>query len=314
MRRAFVEALVKLADEDPRVLLLTGDLGFMAVEPFAERHPDRFVNVGVAEQNMVGMATGLAEAGYVPFVYSIATFAALRSYEFIRNGPVLHDLPVRIVGVGPGLDYGPNGITHWALEDVAVLRPLPGLAVISPADDPQTMSAVAATRDLAGPAYLRLARMGPAIAGLDGRFALGRAHVLGDGADLALVALGNMASAAVAARELLAGSGVDARVVIVSCVRPAPTHDLVQALAGVPLAISVESHYVDGGVGSLTAEVVAEHGLGTRLIRAGIRRSPAGETGSAEFLLERHGLSADALAQTALDHIARRPRPLRRPA
>ena len=95
------------------MLLLTGDLGFMAVEPFAERHPERFINVGVAEQNMVGMATGLAEAGYVPFVYSIATFAALRSYEFIRNGPVLHDLPVRIVGVGPGLDYGAE--RHHAL-------------------------------------------------------------------------------------------------------------------------------------------------------------------------------------------------------
>ena len=222
MRKAFVSALTELADTDPRVLLLTGDLGFMAVEPFAERHPGRFINVGVAEQNMVGMATGLAEAGYVPFVYSIATFAALRSYEFIRNGPVLHDLPVRIVGVGPGLDYGPNGITHWALEDVAVLRPLPGLAVIAPADDAQTASAVAATAELAGPAYLRLARMGPAVAGLGGRFGFGRAHVVGDGTDLALVALGNMASTAVETQSLLAAQGVSARVVIVSCVRPAP--------------------------------------------------------------------------------------------
>jgi transketolase len=314
MRKAFVQALAELADEDPRVLLLTGDLGFMAVEPFAERHPDRFVNVGVAEQNMVGMATGLAEAGYVPFVYSIATFAALRSYEFIRNGPVLHELPVRIVGVGPGLDYGPNGVTHWALEDVAVLRPQPGLAVIAPADDPQTASAVAATRGLPGPAYLRLARNGPAIAGLDGRFALGRAHVLGSGSDVALVALGNMTSTAVEAQRLLAESGVDARVVVVSCVRPAPTHDLVQALVDVPLAISVESHYVEGGVGSLTAEVVAENALGTRLVRAGVRRSAAGETGSSEFLHAQHGLSADALARTALDQLARTPRPLRRSA
>jgi transketolase len=314
MRKAFVSALAELADRDPRVLLLTGDLGFMAVEPFAERHPDRFINVGVAEQNMVGMATGLAEAGYVPFVYSIATFAALRSYEFIRNGPVLHDLPVRIVGVGPGLDYGANGITHWALEDVAVLRPLPGLAVIAPADDPQTASAVGATADLSGPAYLRLARMGPAIAGLDGRFAFGRAHVLGEGADVALVALGNMASTAVAAQALLAESGVAARVVIVSCVRPAPTHDLVQALLDVPLALSIESHYVDGGVGSLTAEVVAENGLATRLVRAGVRRSPVGETGSADFLHDRHGLSAGALAASALDHLARKPLPLRRSA
>jgi transketolase len=314
VRRAFVHALADLADRDERVLLLTGDLGFMAVEPFAERHPGRFVNAGVAEQNMVGMATGLAEAGYVPFVYSIATFAALRSYEFIRNGPVLHDLPVRIVGVGPGLDYGPNGITHWALEDVACLRPLPGLAVIAPADDDQTATAVAATRGLDGPAYLRLARMGPAIAGLGGRFAIGRAHVLGDGADVAFVALGDMASTAVEAQALLAASGVGARVVVVSCVRPAPTHDLVAALAGVPLAISVESHYVDGGVGSLTAEAVAENGLGVRLVRAGVRRSASGETGSADYLHASHGLSAAALAQTALDQIARRPLPLRRPA
>jgi transketolase len=314
MRQAFVTALAELADSDPRVLLLTGDLGFMAVEPFADRHPDRFINVGVAEQNMVGMATGLAEAGYVPFVYSIATFAALRSYEFIRNGPVLHDLPVRVVGVGPGLDYGPNGITHWALEDVAVLRPLPGLAVIAPADDPQTASAVAATSTLAGPAYLRLARMGPAIAGLDGRFALGRAHVLGDGADIALVALGNMAATAVETQRLLAESGVAARVVVVSCVRPAPTHDLVAALSGVPLAISVESHYVDGGLGSLTAEVVAENFLATRLVRAGVRRSPAGETGGSEFLHDLHGLSARALVHAALEHLARKPRPLRRSA
>jgi transketolase len=314
MRKAFVTALTALAEADPRVLLLTGDLGFMAVEPFAERHPDRFINVGVAEQNMVGMATGLAEAGYVPFVYSIATFAALRSYEFIRNGPVLHDLPVRIVGVGPGLDYGPNGITHWALEDVAVLRPLPGLAVIAPADDPQTESAVHATSGIAGPAYLRLARMGPAIAGLDGRFAVGRAHVLGEGTDIALVALGNMAATAVEAQALLAAEGVAARVVVVSCVRPAPTHDLVQALADVPLALSIESHYVDGGVGSLTAEVVSENALATRLVRAGVRRSPSGETGGAEFLLDRHGLSARALAGTALDQLARTPLPLRRSA
>jgi transketolase len=314
MRRAFVEALADLADTDPRIVLLTGDLGCMAIEPFAERHPGRFVNAGVAEQNMIGMATGLAEAGHVPFVYSIATFASLRGYEFIRNGPVLHELPVRIVGVGPGLDYGPNGVTHWALEDVAVLRPQPGLALIAPADDAQTASAVRATAALAGPAYLRLARNGPEVEGLGGRFALGRAHVLGDGEDVALVALGNLAGTAVEAQRLLAGSGVGARVVVVSCVRPAPTHDLVQALLGVPLAISVESHYVDGGVGSLTAEVVAENGLATRLVRAGVRRSAAGETGSADYLHERHGLSARALAESALDQLLRRPRPLRRPA
>src|SRR3972149_3095847 len=111
MRIAFTKTLAELAEQDPRILLLTGDLGYMALEPFSERFPDRFFNVGVAEQNMVGLATGLAEAGFIPFLYSIVTFASLRPYEFIRNGPILHRLPVRIAGVGGGFEYGHNGPT-----------------------------------------------------------------------------------------------------------------------------------------------------------------------------------------------------------
>src|SRR5262249_21341178 len=122
MRATFVRTLGELADRDPRILLLTADLGYTVLEPFAERFPDRFFNVGVAEQNMVGLATGLADAGFLPFLYSIATFASLRAYEFVRNGPVFHRLAVRIVGVGGGFEYGPAGPTHHALEDVGVMR------------------------------------------------------------------------------------------------------------------------------------------------------------------------------------------------
>jgi transketolase len=145
VRATFIRTLVELAEEDERIVLLTGDLGFTVVEPFAERFPDRFFNVGVAEQNMVGVATGLAEAGFVPFAYSIATFATLRSYEFVRNGPVLHHLPVRIVGVGGGLEYGMNGLTHYALEDIAVMRTQPGMTVLAPADFQQARTALAET-------------------------------------------------------------------------------------------------------------------------------------------------------------------------
>src|SRR5438093_8841337 len=145
MRRAFVNTLVELAERDPRILLLTGDLGYMALESFAERFPDRFVNVGVAEQNMVGLATGLAEAGLIPFVYSIATFASLRPYEFIRNGPILHQLPVRIVGVGGGFEYGHAGATHFALEDVGVMRVQPRIAAVAAADHEQLASALRVT-------------------------------------------------------------------------------------------------------------------------------------------------------------------------
>ena len=134
MRKAFVEALCALAAADPRVWLLTADLGWGALEPFAQRFPDRFVNVGVAEQNMLGVATGLAREGCVPFAYSIATFASMRCYEQIRNGPVLHDLPVRIIGMGGAFGYGMAGPTHHALEDVALARAQPNLGIVVPAE------------------------------------------------------------------------------------------------------------------------------------------------------------------------------------
>ena len=230
MRRAFVRSLIELAEQDERVVLLTGDLGFMVLEPFAERFPDRFINAGVAEQNMLGVATGLADGGMIPYVYSIATFATLRPYEFIRNGAALHRLPVRIVGVGGGLDYGQNGITHWALEDIGVLRIQPEMTVIAPADAGQTEAAVRATKDLPGPVYLRLAKLGPSIAGLEGRFELGRGHVLAEGDDVALIAVGNVVEAALAAAELLRADGLGVTVFVISSIRPAPVDDLLAVL------------------------------------------------------------------------------------
>ncbi|HXE45697.1 MAG TPA: transketolase C-terminal domain-containing protein [Conexibacter sp.] len=300
MRSAFASALLDLAAEDERVVLLTGDLGFAVLEPFAERFPDRFWNAGVAEQNMVGLATGLAEAGYTPYVYSIATFASMRGYEFVRNGPILHELPVRVVGVGGGMDYGHNGVTHYALEDAGIMRVQPGIAVVAPADPRQTSAALPAIQALPGPVYLRLGKESQPVPGLDGRFALGRAERIGEGRDVALVALGGMAAAAVETAERLADAGLEASVIVVSSLNPAPTEDLAEALADVPLALSAEAHYVNGALGSLVAETIAEHGLGTRLVRAGLRAMPIGATGSRPHLYDRHGLAPDQLAARVL--------------
>ena len=140
MRKAFIDSLCELARVDERVLLLTGDLGFMVMESFRKNFPKQFINMGVAEQNMIGVATGLAEAGFLPYCYSIATFASLRGFEFIRNGPVLHRLPVRIVGMGMGFEYGHAGPTHYAVEDIGALRTLPGLTIVIPADSAQAAS------------------------------------------------------------------------------------------------------------------------------------------------------------------------------
>jgi transketolase len=300
MRSAFAQALLDLAAEDERIVLLTGDLGFAVLEPFANRYPDRFWNAGVAEQNMVGLATGLAEAGHTPYVYSIATFASMRGYEFVRNGPILHELPVRVVGVGGGMDYGHNGVTHYALEDAGIMRVQPGISVVAPADPEQTRTALPAIQSLPGPVYLRLGKESQPVPGLDGRFALGRAERIGDGRDVALVALGGMGATAVETAERLRAAGVDASVHVVSCLSPAPTQDLVEALAHVPLALSVEAHYVNGALGSLVAETIAEHALPCRLVRAGLRATPIGATGSRQHLYDLHGLSPDQLAATVL--------------
>ncbi len=305
MRKAFAEALVELAERDERVVLLTGDLGYTVLEPFAERFPDRFYNVGVAEQNMVGLATGLAEAGFVPFCYSIATFGTLRPYEFVRNGPLAHELPVRLVGVGGGFDYGENGLTHYALEDVAVMRIQPRMTVLAPADDDQARAATATTARLDGPAYLRVAKAGDPVAGLDGRFRLGRLELIGDGTDLALVALGAAAREAVEAADALEAEGVERTVAVVSSFNPSPFEDLRDVLARVPLAVTVEAHYVDGGLGSFVAETIAEAALDCRLVRCGVRTMPTGESGSREYLQERYGLSPAAITRATLAASAR---------
>jgi transketolase len=305
VRDAFIGAVRELAEQDRRIVFLTGDLGFTVLEPLAETLGDRFLNVGVAEQNMVGLATGLAEAGLIPFVYSIATFASMRSYEVIRNGPLLHSLPVRIVGVGAGLDYGHNGVTHYALEDIAIMRAQPDMTVIAPADPAQAVAAARASTSIAGPVYFRIGKGGAGIPELGGRFELGRLDLVGAGRDLAIIALGSIAGEAVKARELLARQGTDATVAIVSSVQPAPIDELVELLAEVPLAVTVEAHYRTGGLGSLVAEAIADHGCSCRLERRAIEVMPRGHTGTMDFLNAAHRLSARSLAEAGEAELTR---------
>lgn len=301
MRAAFVRTLRELAEEDPRILLLTADLGYWALEPFAEQFPDRFFNVGVAEQNMIGVATGLAEAGLIPFAYSIVNFAALRPYEFIRNGPILHHLPVRIVGVGGGFEYGHAGPTHFGLEDAGAMRVQNGIAVISPADHQQTRTALQRTVDVPGPIYFRIGKDDrTVIPGLDGRFELGRAQVVREDGDFVFVCMGSVTSEAVRAADLLRESGIEAALAVVASLSPAPSDDLADLLSRFDLAITVEAHSIIGGVGSLVAEVIAERGLGCRLVRCGVRSTPDGISGSQAFMHSVHSLSADGLRATAM--------------
>jgi transketolase len=300
MRQAFARTLTELAERDPRILLLTGDLGYMALEPFAERFPGRFVNVGVAEQNLVGLATGLAEGGFIPFVYSIVPFVTLRAYEFIRNGPVQHRLPVRIVGMGGGFEYGTNGLSHYGIEDLGVMRIQPGMTVLAPADHAQAAAALRATWDLPGPVYYRLGKDDRTVVpGLDGRFELGKAARIGDGRDVLLLATGSVAAEAEQALRLLASEGLRGTLLVVAGLSPAPEADLAEALARFRVVLTVEAHYRVGGLGSLVAERIAERGWPCRLIRCGVSAAPDGISGSTRFLHARHGISSEAVAAAA---------------
>lgn len=301
MRNEFVERLGQIAEQDSRVVLLTGDLGFTVLEPFAERFPDRFYNVGVAEQNMVGLATGLAEGRFIPFVYSIATFATMRPYEFIRNGPALHQLPVRIVGIGSGLDYGYNGVTHYALEDVGLMRLQPAITTVVPADPAQAVAALDETWRLPHPVYYRLGKQASQLEPLAGRFRLGRLESLASGSDMAIMALGAMAGEALEATSLLAAEGIGAAVGVVSTLNPSPVDDIAAALEEVPLVLTVEAHYGTGGLGSLVAEVIAERGLDCRLVRCAVDEMPRGVVGTQTYLHGVHGLDAPTLVRRAVE-------------
>jgi len=300
VRGAFVEALISLAREDERIHLLTADLGWSVIEPFARAFPGRFLNTGVAEANMAGIATGLAQLGAVPFIYSIATFSSMRCYEQVRNGPVRHRLPVRIVGVGGGFAYGHAGPTHFALEDLALARTQPGLAAIAPADPAQTRAVVRASLDWPGPAYLRIGKGGnQAVPGLEGRFALDRPELIREGRDLLLLCCGGVAVEAVAAAEALAAQGFSAAVAVLAHLSFAPSPALVELLGRFERVLAVEEGYGASALGALAAQAIALNGLRCRLGQSGVFDSPPGISGSEAWMRTRHGLDAPGIAAAA---------------
>jgi transketolase len=309
MRQAFLRGLCDLASEDDRIVLLTGDLGYMAMEPFRDRFPKRFINAGVAEQNMIGMATGMAEAGLRPYVYSIATFAALRPFEFIRNGPVLHHLPVRIVGMGGGFDYGHAGATHYAAEDIGVLRTLPGLAIVIPADSRQAATALRVTASIEGPVYYSLSRDDSQMApNLDGRFDPGRIQIVRSGGDVALIGMGAISIEVAAAAEELSGSGIEATVAIVSGFSPDPVNDISELLSRFPFAVSVEAQTSSGGLGAFVSTVIATEGLACRLKMLAVSSSPDGTSGNQAERWRKYGLDRISIVRGACALMGRTPR------
>lgn len=294
MRGAFVDAMTELAAADERVWLLTGDLGFTVFEQFRERFADRFVNVGVAEQNMTGIAAGLALSGKIVFTYSIANFPTLRCLEQIRNDVCYHRLNVNIVAVGGGLIYGPLGYTHHALEDLAILPALPDLTVVAPGDPAQARLATLALAARPGPSYLRLGRAGETrVHERDPDFAIGVPLRVRAGDDVALVAVGGILANVVAAADQLAQVGVAARVVSLHTLAPFDVRALERAVAGVRRVFVVAEHLRTGMAGLLpTATLLCVDPAVLKTV------------GGRDRLLEQSGLSARGIATSVRRAVA----------
>ncbi len=259
MRNAYCRALHRLMAEDERIYALTADIGFRNFDRIIADFPGRFVNVGVAEADMMGVAAGLALSGKIPFTFTIAPFVTMRCLEQIRIDLCYHNLPVKIIGAGGGFVYGPQGPTHHAIEEVAVLRALPNMTVICPADPNQTMEAVRASMELKGPAYIRIGRNHePNVTPPNGGFRRGKAQILRRGTDITLIACGTALEAALEAADILEGSGVEAAIINMHTIKPIDREAALAAAAETGAILTIEEHSVIGGLGSAVAEVLAE--------------------------------------------------------
>jgi transketolase len=271
VRTTFIETLCEIAAEDERVWLLNGDLGYSVLERFSARFPSRSVNVGVAEQNMTGVAAGLAFCDKIVFTYSIANFPTLRCLEQIRNDVCYHNLNVKVVAVGGGLAYGAQGYTHHAIEDLAIMRSLPNMSVIAPGDPEETRAAVRAAVETPGPCYLRLGKAGePAVHTKPPAFTRGKAIKIRDGEEAAILSTGGMLKTAADAVALCAAQGRNVALYSMPWVKPLD-EELVRELSRrVPLVVTVEEARASGGLGGAVAEVLAgERGTRARLLRLG---------------------------------------------
>lgn len=298
MRTAFIERLTKLAAGDSRIMLVTGDLGFGVLEDFARRFPRQFLNVGVAEQNMVGVATGLALEGFVPFCYSIGNFPTLRCLEQIRNDACYHEANVKVVAVGAGFAYGPLGPSHHATEDLAVMRALPNMTVVCPSDAWETAEATSALVAHPGTCYLRLDK---SVSGLTPRagetFQLGASRRLREGDDVTIVGTGGILGDALAAATVLEGEGIRCRVVSMHTLKPLDARVIEQAAAETGGIVVLEEHSVAGGLAGAVAELCMERGIRPRrYLPLGLRAGFSSIVGSQTYLRQRYGLDAEAVA------------------
>lgn len=305
-REAYGATLVAVGETNPRIVVLEADLGKSTQTiHFRKRFPERHLEMGIAEANMMGYAAGLAATGKIPFASTFCVFASMRAIETIRNSIAYPQLNVKIVATNAGIEIGPDGATHQAIEDIAITRAIPNLTVLAPSDPTVTIKAIKAAVEWEGPMYIRLGRLAtPKLYQDDVRFEIGKAILSRQGTDVTIIAIGNMVCRALAATERLTAQGISARVLDMHTVKPIDVEALVDAAEQTGCVVTAEDHNILGGLGGAVSEVLGTH-CPVPIIRVGVADCFA-ESGEADELLEKYGLTAERIAAAAIESIKQR--------
>jgi transketolase len=307
MRKAALDMVGELARRDPRVVFLGSDLSPGLLDEMRREFPDRWFMEGVSEQNLIGVAAGLAMDGYIPFVNTIATFLTRRCFDQLAVDACMHGLPIRLIASGGGLVYAPLGPTHLAVEDLAIMRALPGMTVVAPCDADEMRRLMPQTLDWPHPMYIRLAKGGdPVISRPERGFRIGKAILVREAAagSVLFVGTGVMTTRALAAAELLAKDGIEARVLHVHTVKPLDSAAVAELAAAARLVVTVEEHTLVGGLGSAVVECLADRGVLVPVKRLGIPDAFAPHYGGQDDLLRTYGLQPEQLAATVTRALA----------
>ncbi|MFZ3101186.1 MAG: transketolase family protein [Desulfitobacteriaceae bacterium] len=305
-RDAYGKVLVALGAENLDIVVLDADLSKSTkTADFAKHYPERFFNMGIAEQNLMGTAAGLAAAGKIPFASTFAIFATGRAFEQIRNSIAYPKLNVKIAATHAGITVGEDGGSHQAIEDIAIMRAVPNMTVLVPADGEETRQVIRAAAQYKGPVYIRMGRLEvPLLFGQDYKFEIGKANVLREGTDVAIMATGIMVALALEAAEELSLTGISVSVVNIASIKPLDVATLVQVAKKTKAVVSAEEHNIIGGLGSAIAEVLAEN-VPTPMIRVGLKDT-FGESGRPLELLEKYGLTKASLIKAVHEVIAKK--------
>jgi transketolase len=302
MRQAFINTLTELSRKNEKIFLLTGDLGFSVFEKYKEEFPQRFFDVGVAEQNMIGIATGLSLSGKIVFVYSIIPFLTMRCFEHIRNDISYQNVNVKLVGVGGGFAYGSAGFSHHAIEDVGIMRMLPNMTVVCPADPLETELTIRSAVKHNGPVYIRIGKTKETILSGKKDFKLGRGRLIKEGRDITIITTGDILGNVIKAEKKLSECGINARIINMHTVKPIDEEIILKSARETKAIFTVEEHSTIGGLGSAVAEILSGISHSSILFRKiAVPDRFVKEIGDQEYLREKNNLSVNGIFKTIIE-------------